>query len=87
LEQTGGVSLETLLEYVERAVRGDRRLLVQLFRTFQQLAGLPDAPPEERALGATLSLVLMGEREPDLSALPCDMAGEVRGLLVRLQCK
>ena len=76
-----GLPLETLLEYVQRAVNGDRRLLVQLFREMQRLAHHPTAPPEERALGEVLSLVLMGERRPDLSALPVDMALEIEQML------
>jgi hypothetical protein len=81
------VTLETLLEVVERAVRGDRRLLVQLFRRFQQLAHLPGAPAEERLLGEILSRVLMGDRSPDLSALPADMAEEIETMLARLNKK
>lgn len=79
------MSLEELLVFVERAVRGDRKLLVQLFRTLQQLAHHPDAPPEERALGEVLSRILMGDREPNLHALPPEMADEVNGLLERLR--
>jgi hypothetical protein len=80
-----GLTLEELLGYVEKAACGDRRLLVQLFRTLQQLAHHPTAPPAERQVGAILSLVLMGERSPDLSSLPPDMAEEIRTLLVRLE--
>jgi hypothetical protein len=72
------MTLEELLAYTGRAVGGDRRLLAQLFRQMQRLANLPDAPPEERALGEVMSRILIGEREPDLSALPDDMAGEIR---------
>lgn len=78
------LTLEQLLAYVEQAVCGDRKLLVQLFRTFQQLAHHPSAPPEERLLGEILSSILMGERDPNPDLLPPDMANEVRDLLVRL---
>lgn len=79
-DQTGeqtGLSLEQLLGYVEQAVRGDRRLLVSLFRELQRLAHHPTAPAEERRLGEVLSLVLMGDRQPDLSGLPQDMVEEI----------
>ncbi len=72
------LTLDQLLAYASRALRGDRRLLAQLFRQMQRLANLPEAPPEERALGEVMSRILIGEREPDLSALPDDMAGEIR---------
>lgn len=81
------MTLEQLLVFVEQAVRGDRRLLVQLFRTMQQLAQHPSAPAEERALGEILSRVLMGERQPDLSPLPADMAQEVQDMLERLRAQ
>jgi hypothetical protein len=79
-----GVPLDQLLGYVERAVRGDRRLLVQLFRQMQRLAHLPSAPPEERRLGEILSLILMGERKPLLDDLPPEMAEEIREMLKRI---
>jgi hypothetical protein len=72
------LTLDQLLSYARRALGGDRRLLAQLFRQMQRLANLPEAPPEERALGEVMSRILIGERQPDLSALPDDMAGEIR---------
>ena len=83
-EASPGVPLDVLLGFVERAVRGDRRLLVQLFCQLQRLAHLPDAPPEERRLGEVLSLVLMGERHPDLSGLPDEIVQEIQAMLDRL---
>lgn len=79
------ITLDQLLVFVERAVRGERRLLVELFRQFQRLASLPEAPPEERLLGEILSRVLMGDRDPDLSALPPEAAEEIRAMLERLK--
>lgn len=79
-----GVPLDQLLGYVERAVRGDRRLLVQLFRQMQRLAHLPAAPPVERRLGEILSMILMGERKPLLDDLPPDMAEEIQEMLRRI---
>jgi hypothetical protein len=80
-----GLPLDQLLGYVEQAVHGDRRLLVGLFRQLQVLAHHPTAPPEERRLGEVLSLVLMGDRSPDLSGLPEDMAEEIRVWVERLR--
>ncbi len=80
-----GLPLDQLLGYVEQAVRGDRRLLVGLFRQFQRLAHHPSAPPEERRLGEVLSRVLMGDRSPDLSGLPDDMTEEISLWLAHLR--
>ncbi len=82
-----GVSLQQVIEYVERALSGDRRLLVQLFRQFQSLARQPGIPLPERRLGEALSLILMGEREPDLDGLDPEAAEEMTGLLARLAKK
>lgn len=81
------ITLEQLLLYVERAACGDRQLLVQLFRQLQRLAHLPSAPPEDRLLGEILGRVLMGDRSPDLSALPQELAGEVQAMLDRLEAR
>ncbi|NLG71298.1 MAG: hypothetical protein GX495_04515 [Chloroflexi bacterium] len=80
-----GVALDQLLGYVEQALRGNRSLLVQLFRTMQKLAHHPSAPESERKLGEILSLILMGERSPDLDQLPEDMAAEINAMLKRLK--
>jgi len=80
-----GLGLDQLLGYVECAVQGDRRLLVALFRQMQRLAHHPTAPPEERRLGEILSLVLMGDRQPDLRGLPQDMVDELTSWLEHLR--
>ncbi|MEJ2706979.1 MAG: hypothetical protein P8074_05130 [Anaerolineales bacterium] len=80
-----GVTLQQLLVYVERAVRGDRKLLVQLQRTFQQMTSHPGVPTEERLLGSVLIQVLMGDRDPVLTELPEDAAQEVTQMLQRLR--
>ena len=72
-----GVDLGQLLDYVSRALDGDRRLSDQLFWQFQRLAALPSAPSEERALGVALGRILLGDRQPDLSKLNPDAAAEV----------
>lgn len=79
------LTLEQLLVYVEQAVRGDRRLLVQLFRELQRLARHPTAPPEEKALAELLCRVLMGDERPDVSHLPESMQQDLRALFARLQ--
>jgi hypothetical protein len=80
------VTLEELLVYVERAARGDRRLLVALFKQLQRLARHPTAPPEDRLLGEILGRVLMGDRSPNLGALPAELRAEVQAMLDRLAC-
>lgn len=82
-----GVSLQQVIGYVERAMNGDRRLLVQLFHQFQTLARQPGIPLPERRLGEVLSLILMGEREPDLDGLDPEAAEEMTELLARLAKK
>ncbi len=79
-----GVPLDQVLAYVERAVRGDINLHMQLLETMRQLANHPSAPHEERALGEVLVAVLLGERDPDLNELPDEAAEDVQALLERL---
>jgi hypothetical protein len=57
----------------------------QLFTAFQQMSRDEDAGIS--ALGNVLLRVLVGEREPDLSKLPDELASAVRGLLGRLKNK
>ena len=40
-----------------------------------------DLPPELRALGDVLQRILSGQRAPDLSGLPDEVAEAVRGIL------
>ena len=51
----------------------------------ERLASAPQAPDTVRALARVLTRVLAGERDPDLSQLPDDLAGPVRDLLGRLR--
>mgnify|MGYP001007747248 CR=1 FL=1 len=83
-KESQGVSLQQVFKYVEQALNGDRRLRVQLFRQFQALARQPGVPLPERRLGEVLSMVLIGEREPDLDGLDAQAAKEMIGLLARL---
>lgn len=80
-----GVPLDELLAYIERAMRGDVNLHMQLLETMRRLANHPTAPPEERSLGEVLVAVLLGEREPDLSKLPTEAAEDVHALVERLK--
>lgn len=82
-----GITLEALLNLAERAVNGERQLLVQLFRELQRLSMNANAPAEERALAEVLGKVLMGEREPDLSGLHPEAAEEIGAWLRRLEVK
>lgn len=80
-----GVPLDELLAYVERAVRGDLNLQIQLLETMRRLAGHPTAPAEERALGDVVVAILLGDRDPDLNRLPPEAAADVQELLERLK--
>lgn len=84
-QQQQGVTLPQLLELVERAAGGDKELGGQLFTAFQQMARGDDQ--FQSALGNVLLRVLVGEREPDLSGLPDEVASAVRGMLGRLRNK
>ena len=79
-----GVSLRQVLVYVEQALTGDRRLLVQLFHQFQQMAKQPGVPVAESQLGEALCSILTGEREPDMEKLDPEAAQEIMEMLARL---
>jgi tetratricopeptide (TPR) repeat protein len=84
-ETEGGLTIPQLLDLVEQAAGGNQALGGQLFNAFQGMAGDPNAPPEIKALADVLLHVLIGERSPDLSRLPAELASAVRGLLGRLR--
>lgn len=84
-EQQQGVTLPQLIELVERAEGGDKELGGQLFTAFQQMARADD--PGMSALGNVLLRIVIGERSPDLSGLPNDVASMVRGMLGRMKNK
>ena len=79
------LTLEQLLVFVERALNGDRLLLVQLYHELQRLAQHPSAPAEERALADVLCRVLMGGMPTDISHLPQSMQEELEGLFGRMK--
>jgi tetratricopeptide (TPR) repeat protein len=83
--QEAGLTLPQLLDLVERAARGDQQLGSQLFDAMRGLASDPGQPAELRALGKALTLVLIGDHDPNLDRLPPELASAVRGLLGRLR--
>jgi tetratricopeptide (TPR) repeat protein len=76
-----GSEIDQLLALVARAAAGGHELGGQLFPALQQMARDPLLPPEQRALGGVLVHILAGNRQPDLSALPPDLATAVRAFL------
>ena len=80
-EEADGITLDQLLALVARAAGRGRDLGAQLFPLAQQMARDPSLPPELRALGGVLVRLLAGERDPDLSALPPELAAAVRQML------
>jgi hypothetical protein len=84
-QQEQDVTLPQLLELVERAASGDQELGGQLFTSFQQMAR--DEKPAMSTLGNVLLRVLVGERNPNLDALPDEVASAIRGMLGRLKNK
>ncbi len=80
------MTLDDLLTLVATACRPEAPpgLGEQLHAATRTMAADPDAPAELRALGRVLNHVLSGERDPDLSALPPEVADRVRGMLATL---
>lgn len=81
---SSGVTIEQLVELVERARNGERKLSAQLFGVFMQMRTRPGVPPAEQALADVLVRILIKEPSPDLSGLPEDWAAPLRELLARL---
>jgi hypothetical protein len=79
-EQLG---LSDLFNMVAQACHPDAPpgLAEQLHALTRQMSGDPNAPAEIQALGRVLNRVLSGDRDPDLSALPPELAEAVRKLL------
>jgi tetratricopeptide (TPR) repeat protein len=80
------MGLEDLFDMVAQACRPDAppQLGEQLYALTQQLARDPRLPAEIQALGRILNRILCGEREPDLSALPPELAQAVEQLLAAI---
>jgi len=75
------LSLEQFLALVGQAAREGGDLARQLWQITDAMATDPRLPPEVRALGRVLLRILAGERHPDLSALPPELAEAVRELV------
>lgn len=80
------VTLDDFLNMVIAACRPDAPagLFEQLYDATRGMATQPDAPSGIRELGRVLNAILVGERAPDLFALPPELADKVRGVLQAL---
>lgn len=74
-----GITIDDLLKFVALACQPNAppQLVEQMHGLAQSLQS-PEAPPEMRALGRVLAALLSGERHPDLSALPPELASKIR---------
>ncbi len=81
-----GITLDDLLGLVKTACSpaAPAGLGEQLFGLTRTLAGDARMPAEVRGLGRVLNEVLAGKRDPDLSALPPELADKVRAMLAGL---
>jgi len=79
----GASSLEQLLGMVAMAVQpgAPPALREQLQGLLNQMMTDPSAPEGVHVLGRALSDILNGERNPDLSRLPPELAGKVRAVI------
>ncbi len=84
-EDDGGemVSLDDFLARIVEACRpgAPTGLGEQLYNATRGMATQPNAPANMRELGRILNAILSGDRAPDLSALPPDLADRVRRML------
>jgi len=81
------MTLDDLLTLVALACHPDapQGLGEQLYGLTHALATQPGAPAGIRALGRVLNRVLSGERDPDLAALPPELAHKLRQMLAALE--
>ncbi len=72
-------SSDDLLKFVVIACQPNAppQLVEQMHGLAQSLQS-PEALPEMHALGRVLAAILTGERHPDLSALPPELASKIR---------
>ncbi|MBI5300929.1 MAG: tetratricopeptide repeat protein [Chloroflexi bacterium] len=82
-----GITLEQLLGTVVAACKpgAPAGLAEQLHALTRQMATDAQMSPEIRALGRALNQILSGERAPDVSALPQQLAEAVRGMLREIE--
>jgi hypothetical protein len=81
------VKLDDFLNMIIAACRPDAPagLGEQLWKATRGMATQPNAPAGMRELGRALNEILSGERSPDLSALPPQLADKVQGVLDALR--
>ena len=77
------VTLDDFLNMVAQACRpgAPPGLGEQLYGATRGMATQPNAPAGIRELGRVLNAILSGKRDPDLAALPPELADKVRGVL------
>jgi len=82
VSETSEVSVEQFIQQVITAARQKKpEEAEQFFNAASKMAADPNAPPEVRVLGKVLRAILAGEKSPDLSALPPELAALVRKAL------
>lgn len=79
------MALIQLLRNAAQACRGDTELGEQLWKLTQEMANDASLPAEVRTLGRVLTLILAGERSPDLAGLSAEVAGAVREMLEEIR--
>ncbi|NUM64821.1 hypothetical protein HUU39_06045, partial [candidate division KSB1 bacterium] len=78
-DEAQGITLDDLLKFVALACQPNAPpQLVEQMRDLAQSLQSPKAPPEMHALGRVLAALLSGERNPELSALPPELASKIR---------
>ena len=77
------VSVQDFVRAVIQAYRGKSPQAGQMFDALGKMIGDPNAPPEIQELAKVLRRVMSGVKEPDLSALPEELAKLVREELAR----
>ena len=83
-DEAQGITIDDLLKFVALACQPNAppQFAAQI-RDIAQSLQSPEAPPETRALGRVLAALLTGERHPDLSALPPELARKIREYLTQ----
>jgi len=80
-EEQQGLSAEQFIQMCVSAAREKRTEAPQLFEAAGKLAGDSNAPPEYQALGKVLQKIMLGDKAPDLSGLPEELAEALRKAL------
>lgn len=85
-QQQTGITLDQLVQLVGAACMpgASAGLAEQMHALTRQLATDSQMPPEVQAFGRILNAILSGERNPDLTALPQQLAQPVQALLAVL---